>query len=54
MILVAQIDTEIIKKGMKFVQLSETEREVNFWCVDLAMHFTISKKAIKNIFGYFE
>jgi len=50
MILIAQIDKGIIRKGMKFVYLSETEGEIHCWSVDLAMHFKISKKALKEIF----
>jgi hypothetical protein len=50
MILIAQIDKGIIKKGMKFVYLSETDEEIHCWSVDLAMHFKISKKALKEIF----
>ena len=50
MILIAKKDTDIIKKGMKFVYLRELEHFIECWSIDLELHFKFSKKVYKELF----
>lgn len=50
MVLIAKEDRGIIKKGMRFVYLRETELAIECWSVELELNFKISKALIKEFF----
>lgn len=52
MILVAKHNKGIIKQGMRFVFLRETELYLECWSVDLEITFKISKENIHNNFDF--
>ena len=50
MVLVALKEKGIIKVGMRFVLLRETESSYECWSVELELNFKISKKLIGEVF----
>ena len=50
MVLIALKEKGIIKTGMRFVLLRETETSYECWSVELELNFKISKKLIGEVF----
>ena len=50
MVLIAKENRGIIKKGMRFVYLRETEESIECWSLELELNFKISKALIKDFF----
>tara|TARA_R100001510_G_C7531558_1_gene122778 strand:- start:406 stop:573 length:168 start_codon:yes stop_codon:yes gene_type:complete len=50
MVLIAKNEIGLIKQGMRFVFLRETESHVETYCVELNMDFKLSKEILNENF----
>tara|TARA_R100000458_G_C8150713_1_gene158459 strand:- start:160 stop:327 length:168 start_codon:yes stop_codon:yes gene_type:complete len=50
MVLVAKNELGLIKRGMRFVFIRETETHVDTYCVELNMDFKLSKEILDENF----
>ena len=52
MILIAKKEMDLIKPGMRFAFIRETEHFIEAYCVELQMNFKLSKKIIAENFDF--